>query len=220
MKGLLIKDIKLLGTQKTFFISICIFSLIMIIGNFDPSFIVGYLTFIFSLFVISTISYDDYNNGFSFLFTLPVTRETYVRSKFLLSLLLGLTSCIFAIILSAGAVYITTQTLVTLDWVLSQSIACLVIFTLLSIMIPMQLKFGSEKSRIVMLVFYGGIFGIGAFITVMMGPENAQALLKSILSTVSSMNQFIAIGSVLVVLLGILLSSYLISVKVMKNKQF
>lgn len=220
MKGLLIKDFKLLASQKTFFVSIVFFSIIMFFGNFDPSFIVGYLTFIFSLFVISTISYDDYNNGFAFLFTLPITRKTYVRSKFVLSLILGLTSWGFTMILSAGAIYLSTKTLVTLDWVLSQSVACLVIFTLLSIMIPLQLKFGSEKSRIVMFIFYGGIFGIGALITVILGPNNTQTLLNSILSSISSTNEFVIMGIVVLTLLVILLSSYIASIKVIKNKQF
>ena len=50
MKGLLIKDFKLLQGQKNFFITIIAIAGIMAIFMEDASFIIGYMTFVGSLF--------------------------------------------------------------------------------------------------------------------------------------------------------------------------
>ena len=76
MKGLLIKDIKLLNNQKKQFILLLVmFVFLGFTGIFMPEFIMGYLPFTLGIFVMSTISYDDFDNGLSFLMTLPVTRN-------------------------------------------------------------------------------------------------------------------------------------------------
>lgn len=81
MKGLLIKDMRLLMNQgKTRFLMLVAVSLILsVMGAASPSFVVSYITIIFSFFTASTISYDEYDNCYLFLMTLPVTRKGYVN---------------------------------------------------------------------------------------------------------------------------------------------
>ncbi len=43
--------------------------------------IVGYCTMFGMLFTVNTISYDEFDHGYLFLFTLPVTRKDYVLEK-------------------------------------------------------------------------------------------------------------------------------------------
>ena len=60
MKGLLIKDIKLLNNQKKqFILFLVMFVFLGFTGIFMPEFIMGYLPFTLGIFVMSTISYDD-----------------------------------------------------------------------------------------------------------------------------------------------------------------
>ena len=87
MKGLLIKDYYLLLQQKTLFFIIVCFAICLGISGDNAVFAMSFIMFIFSLLAGSTISYDEYNHGYTFLFTLPVTRKTYVREKYILSMM-------------------------------------------------------------------------------------------------------------------------------------
>ena len=75
MKGLLIKDFKLLKGQKNFFMTITAISIIMIIVSPGTSFPIGFLGFVGALFSLSSISYDEFDNGNAFLFSLPITTK-------------------------------------------------------------------------------------------------------------------------------------------------
>ena len=55
MKGLLIKDVKLLKNQKQFFLVICIIGTLFLVTSNDPSFVITYMTLMFSIFTLSTI---------------------------------------------------------------------------------------------------------------------------------------------------------------------
>lgn len=55
MKGLLIKDIKLMKNQKNFFFIMLFVAVAMLFAEFDSSFVVSYFTMIASMFVLSTI---------------------------------------------------------------------------------------------------------------------------------------------------------------------
>lgn len=89
MKGLLIKDIKLMKNQKNFFFIMLFVAVAMLFAEFDSSFVVSYFTMIASMFVLSTISYDEYDNGYAFLFTMPFARKAYVKEKYMFSILMG-----------------------------------------------------------------------------------------------------------------------------------
>ena len=80
MKGLFVKDLKLMMLQKNFLLLILASVIGMMIFIDDVIFPLGFLSFIVSLFTVSTISYDDFDNGNAFLFTLPITRNHYAVS--------------------------------------------------------------------------------------------------------------------------------------------
>ena len=82
MKGLLIKDFMLLKNQKSFFIIIVAAAIGMSTLMENSSFIIGYIAVIGSLFTLSTIRYDEFDNGNAFLYTLPITRKDYVYEKY------------------------------------------------------------------------------------------------------------------------------------------
>ena len=78
MKGLLIKDFKLLKNQKQFFLIIGLITFMFLVTNDSPYFTITYATMMFSMFTMSTISYDEYDNGAAYLFSLPISRKGYV----------------------------------------------------------------------------------------------------------------------------------------------
>ena len=87
MKGLIIKDFKLLMMQKSFFVTLTIVAIFFGITT-DSIFVIGFLTMICSMFALSTISYDEFDNGNAFLFSLPITRKGYVIEKYIFAIML------------------------------------------------------------------------------------------------------------------------------------
>ena len=90
MKGLLIKDFKLLKNQKNFFILVFVMAAFLTItngaGSSPATFVLPYVGFVSSFFVLSTISYDEYDNGNAFLLRCPL-REKYTRRRNISSVL-------------------------------------------------------------------------------------------------------------------------------------
>ena len=83
MTGLFVKDFRLMRQNRQ---SILIFMALALIMGLTQSntFIMGYLPFCMAIFVTSLISYDEVDNGFQFLMTLPVSRSLYVNEKYIL----------------------------------------------------------------------------------------------------------------------------------------
>ena len=66
MKGLLVKDFSLMKMQKNFFITILGIAAFMTVFLKNISFPMGFLPMVISLFTLSTISYDEFDNGNAF----------------------------------------------------------------------------------------------------------------------------------------------------------
>ena len=157
MRGLLEKDIRLLMHSKQTFV--CFIALAVVLGVAQKStLMLGYLTFFISAILVSTLSYDEMDHGFAFLFTLPINRKIYVREKYVFCMggaviVWSLTMMLYVIILNVRH----TPAVISEEVLKGLSFLPIVIF-FLSLLIPMQLKFGVEKSRLVMIgvsVFVG-----------------------------------------------------------------
>lgn len=78
MKGLLIKDYKLMLGQKSFLGMAALMAVLYLIIYKDPIVAVVFITVMCTMFTVSTLSYDEYENGMAYLFTLPISRNIYV----------------------------------------------------------------------------------------------------------------------------------------------
>lgn len=165
MKGLLVKDFKLMKNQKNFFLMIFLLSIAFMGMDGGENFIVGFLTFICSLFSISTISYDEFDNGNAFLFTLPFNRADYVREKYCFGLITGIAACVVGTIISGAAIFIKNTGVDILEWLPACFTFIIIDLLFLSFLLPFQLKFGAERGRIALLIGFGILFVI-AFLAV------------------------------------------------------
>lgn len=157
MRGLLIKDLKILSKQKKTWMLMILISVAMLLTTSDVSFVIGYVTVLASFVALSTISYDEMDNGYTFLFTLPIDVKEYVLTKYILSISVsaivwGVTNILFVI---AGEGAYRGE-----DFggaILLLALALIMQF----VMIPLQLKFGAEKSRMVYLIIVGVVVLLG-----------------------------------------------------------
>lgn len=151
MKALLIKDWKLFMSQKQFFLITVVIVGVFLFSAKNTAFVVSYATIMYTIFTISTISYDDYHNGMSFLMTLPVSRKDYVAEKYTFGILMGGGTAVI-VVAAAAAVFKVRNTGVSAEELLvSAMTGLLVAVFFLSFTIPSQLKFGAEKGRMALM---------------------------------------------------------------------
>jgi len=156
MRGLIEKDLRLTFSRKQTLLVFLIMALVMGL-SMDGSFLIGYLVMLATVVAVGTLSYDEFDNGLPFLMTLPFERKTYVMEKYLFSLMLAAAAwCVGTVLYCAGNV--VRPGTGSLPDELPMLLALLPTLYLSSaIMIPLQLKYGSEKSKIILFIIFGAI---------------------------------------------------------------
>lgn len=213
MKGLLVKDFRILLQQKRTLMLMVLISILMLFAVSDISFITGYVTLMASFTAIGTISYDEMDNGHTFLFTLPISRKGYVLGKYILS--------VMACIIAWGIVNILMAVAMSGEYHVEDfaGAACVLVVALFMqfVMIPLQLKYGAEKSRLVYLLIVGIIVVVG----VLLGQYSGYI---SGLENLSGWGEALGIlgiaGIMLLITAIVAFVSLFISCKIMEKKQF
>lgn len=216
MKGLLVKDFRLMKGQKNFYFIIAAIAIGIAAISDDSSFLLG-LPLVLSLFTLNTISYDEFDNGNAFLFTLPVSRADYVIEKYCFAFLIGCSAWIFTIFLALVLGLLSVKADVSETMVTAMAVLPAVI-VIQAIMIPFQLKFGAEKGRIALLGALGALFMISIVLV------KAAKMLKidtaNFVNHLPMISKSTATAMVLVILVIILLLSLKASISIMKHKEF
>lgn len=163
MRGLITKDIKLIKKQKSFGIIFAAVILFYLFSDINTLFINGYACLVGMIFIVGTISYDEMDNGNAFLFTLPFERKTYVREKYLLTVLVTAAVWIFSFFAAAAAGMLQDSRTVPADQIIPALLILAAAFFFASLMLPIQLKFGGNRGVL------GLIFSIfaAAFIVIL-----------------------------------------------------
>lgn len=222
MKGMLIKDFRLLKNQgKSLLLMLLVVAIFMnFITDVGPAFIVGYITIIFSLFTATTISYDEFDNCYLFLMTLPITRKKYVNEKYVFALLS--IACTWVLGTVLGTILLLTQPAVEMnaaDWLGSCIGYIFAAWICVSIMLPIRLKFDSEKSRYANFIMIAVVF-IAAFLV----SSVIDYLQVSIVEAGKEWFYGLSAGGVLGIAGGItaaaVIISYLCSRHIMAKKEF
>ena len=217
MRGLMEKDLRLTLARKQTLLIFIVMAMIMGV-TMDGSFLVGYLTMLGAIIAVGTISYDEFDNGFAFLMTLPFDRKTYVSEKYLFSLLMEAGSwCAGALIYCIGSLVRGGGGNPAGDLPMLLSLIP-VLFLSVSVFIPLVLKYGSEKSRVALYLVFGvmALIALGAK-QVMSGREASFAGLEKTLDAMSPAVVLLILTAVCGILSFI---SYLCSVRIMEKKEF
>ena len=213
MKGLLIKDFKLMKMQKRFFLLILLVGVVITFSSYDVVFTTGFMAFVSSLFSISSISYDEFDNGNAFLFSLPISRRTYAVEKYIFGAILGCCAWMLAVILTTLVGFFKGIYPDTEMW-LSAAFILAIMFMILALMLPFQLKFGGERGRIALIVCLVLVSVLGT-LAELIGID-----LATILDTMPTVHAGILAAILLIVSLLLLGLSCLISIGIMQKKEF
>ena len=155
MKGLFLKDLFILRQYgKTFLVVIAAFVIFSMIfaGGAGGSYGV-IISFLFAMLPLITFSYDTASGWNTYAMTLPVGRRSLVSSKYLLAFLSAVagTAVAFLADLAGRAAH------GGFNWkerLLTAYLILLVILLFQQIMLPLMLKLGPEKGRVIMMLLF------------------------------------------------------------------
>ncbi len=218
MKGLLIKDFKLLKGQKQFFAAVLIVMTVFLMTSTSLSFVISYITVMMGMLTLTTIGYDEHENGMGYLFTLPVSRKGYVREKYLFGIMttlpvLAVVSAIAFLVSGIRHIDFSVE-----EWGGAIMGSMLIVTMMLSLLIPIELKFGAERSRIAMTLVFGGAFAV-VFIGVKAG-EFLGINWKIWLDRLNGLDLPVVWGAFAVICGGALAISYLFSLRFLMRREF
>lgn len=155
MRGLFEKDIRIIKNQKKMMLIFVGMGILLLLSGVEISFILPYMASVMTSVAISTISYDSMDNGNSFLFTLPIRKKDYATEKYIFSCGFGVLSALIVAI-ACGILLLVKKSEMTAGGFGMEILTCLLIILLLvDLMVPLQIRFGAEKSKIVILATVG-----------------------------------------------------------------
>ena len=215
MKGLLLKDLAIVKTQRTYALVVILIAMFMLLKGNDVMFVISYANIIFVMLGINTLHYDAFDNGYSFLFTLPISRKTYVLEKYVFSMCSDLVGVSFSLILLTVVEFLTefnVLTSINIASVLGLGCGAMVF---LSIVLPIELKFGQEKSRIAMIV---AVLVVMAFVYLVFvgGPIDLSGLTMKL----NQMKPLVIVGIGAMIAACLVVISFFISCKIVENKEY
>ncbi|MDO4454388.1 MAG: ABC-2 transporter permease [Eubacteriales bacterium] len=217
MRGLIKKDCYVMKDfKKVLLLMIFMVVFFLAMETTNVSFVLGYMTILSGILVINVMGIDDQQNVNAFLFTLPVSRKEYIVEKYGFGMVMGMIGCGISV---ACVILFSIIKQMPINWaVLLGQVVCIigVLFVILGFGIPVQIKFGGEKGRIILIVGVMGIcFGMVGIAKIM-----RQFHTEWIEKIGQILNQeWIWIVAVIVVL-AFFIASFFYSVHLMKKKEY
>lgn len=218
MKGFLVKDYRLLLTQRNLLIVFPI-GILFMFTNDTPVMGISYSLYVLTFLCTTLLSYDTFDNGMAYLLTLPGGRKNYVTEKYVF---IFLNATIAAMLLSTIGSLLELSRGHGITAVQETYMGTLMLYalalTFAFVILPLQLKFGPEKSRIVMLILFAIIFLGSSFIGFIADKLNFNP--DALMETLSQIH--FAAAAIAIFLLSILLAliSWYISQNIMRKKEF
>ena len=217
MKGLLVKDFQYMLTQKTFFIMIITLGIALSFLTASAGFVVGYIVFILGFFTLNTITFDEMDNGFAYLFTLPISRKTYVLEKYIFGIFASAIATVIAVALGVASNAIIHQGDTT-DILITGAVSFGLVCVFLALNLPIHLRFQGEKARMVLIMLMAAFLGIVVFLV------NANFLsgetFANTIALVSGWGIVLRVLALIAALAVMFFISYLISIRVLNKKEF
>ena len=211
MKGLLIKDLKLMKNNgKNLLLVFLIIGTMMGIMTKELYAAVGYVTFIFTLFTVSTISYDEYDNG---------TRRQYVNEKYVFVLIMTAISFLVGIISVVVQFFLLTPKESLTELILMYGVYTITVLILNDIMIPLKLRFESEKGRLVIPIVFGGAMVI-ALIAAKLAGMLSETLKEKFLLAAFNIGEYGIAAIVIVAAVIVTIASWFWSQRILEKKEF
>ncbi len=157
MKGLIRKDLYNLSKNIRLMLGMTVlFAVAFTAAGMESASYVVMWGMLLSMQVVTSFALDEMSKWTSFAMTMPVTRREYIRAKFLLHLLLvaGGYLVVLAICFLCMAVLRTMTVAAVLNLMVATLLSMAMALFAGSISIPLLLKFGAERTRILSILLF------------------------------------------------------------------
>ncbi|MFA0816236.1 MAG: ABC-2 transporter permease [Anaerofustis sp.] len=208
MKGLLLKDI--LGLKrfgKTILVFLGIVLLIGIMNHSDSSFYAGMIIMYTAMLTITSFSIDESSKWMQFALSMPIRRTTFVLEKYVLGLLLAFGGVLISLCMEEILI-VTTHQSWNIEMLVGIAMTFFVGVIMISLFIPLLYRFGTEKARLMLILFFAvpffGIFLMNQVFSFSIDSWDVEAMIK--LSPI--------------ITLIIVSLSYIVSKKVVQKKEY
>ena len=219
MKALFVKDIRIILKQQR--VLICAFFGVITLLAFatdNSMYAVAFVLFLVPTMMLTTISYDTFENGMSYIMSLPVSVKDYVTEKYILTVASSLIFNIMATILINVVLSIGKGVgIMPLELIVNAMLAQFMVLIYISLVLPVDIRFGTDKGMIIVVLMAVVIGAAGP----MLGNINVDSGLMYKLSEpeitsvpVNTALLLMSVGGVFVIV------SYFISVKLMKQMEY
>ena len=208
MKGLLIKDLCILGKSGKFYLLYLVAMALLGYNMDNTSFVIGVLVMVFTILCITTFSYDDLARWPAYAAALPVSRRQVVLAKYILGLGMPLVGGLLSFGITLIYSFLRPENVAQNALIAGVVTAVGIAFNLL--MLPATFKWGAERSRIFLYLAFAAVFaGSFALAKLPLKAPSLPALSPAVLGVILA---------VALVALGLL--SYLLSCRIYAKKEF
>lgn len=218
MTGLIIKDLLNLKKYLRTLLGIIIIYVIWGYTINEPLFLGSFTSLLFVMVVVSSFAYDEAAKWNEYALTLPIKRNHFIYSKYILSLLFMVIGTLISSF-STISFYIVKKQVIPITDVTTNLVVSFVLSAFyISLIIPVTVKLGVEKSRFISVAIF-----LVPVIIVLMG---AKLLPVSLLPTKQQLNEFFdRISSLLFIILPIFILlffslSCFITCKIFSKKEY
>ena len=219
MKALFIKDIRIVLKQQR--VLICAFFAVITILAFatdNSMYAVAFVLFLVPTLMLTTISYDTFENGMSYIMSLPVSVKDYVAEKYILTVASSLIFNIMATILINVVLSIGKGVgIMPLELIVNAMLAQFMVLIYISLVLPVDIRFGTDKGMIIVVLMAVVIGAVGPMLNNINVDSGLMYKLSESEITSVPVNQallLMSVGGVFVIV------SYFISVKLMKQMEY
>ena len=158
MKSLLVKDLRIIKLNlKLFILYIGLIAIAVGAGKQEMgTTLICISVVLFSYLGMSTLTYDDMDRGMDFILTLPTSKKLYAIEKYVITLMILVPSSIAGFAVLVGMGNSLTDAAIVIGAVTVTAVA------VVSINIPLTIKFGAEKTKlltIIIMAVVGGVVG-------------------------------------------------------------
>lgn len=219
MKALFIKDIRIVLKQQR--VLICAFFAVITILAFatdNSMYAVAFVLFLVPTMMLTTISYDTFENGMSYIMSLPVSVKDYVAEKYILTVASSLIFNIMATILINVVLSIGKGVgIMPLELIVNAMLAQFMVLIYISLVLPVDIRFGTDKGMIIVVLMAVVIGAAGPMLSNINVDSGLMYKLSESEITSVPVNTallLMSVGGVFVIV------SYFISVKLMKQMEY
>ena len=219
MKALFIKDIRIVLKQQR--VLICAFFAVITILAFatdNSMYAVAFVLFLVPTMMLTTISYDTFENGMSYIMSLPVSVKDYVVEKYILTVVSSLIFNIMATILINVVLSIGKGVgIMPLELIVNAMLAQFMVLIYISLVLPVDIRFGTDKGMIIVVLMAVVIGAVGPMLSNINVDSGLMYKLSESEITSVPVNTallLMSVGGVFVIV------SYFISVKLMKQMEY